>query len=1202
MYRMLKIFAFASACAMISYAQDFRATITGHVADATGAAVPRVSVQILNVATNEVAAAVSDAQGVYTAPFLQPGTYRITVEAAGFKKLIQNNVVLNVGQTAGIDLKLEVGQTSDSVTISADSAVLDTESSDRGLVIDEKRVTELPLNARNPFMLAILSAGVNFNGNPIYQRPFDNGAIADWSVNGGLDRKNEFLLDGAPNNAQAGGNNIAYVPPVDSVREFKIQTNSYDAQYGKTSGGILSVSLKSGTNQVHGTGYEFARRNSFDANSFQNNAQGTPKAGHFLDQYGGSIGGPLYLPKVYDGRNKSFFFFNWEQYSEGTPTPLNLSVPQPEFLTGDFSKLTDAAGNKITIYDPATGVVDASGNFVRQPFPNNMIPQNRLNPIALKILGYQPKPNITVPGSAYSINNFFLPGGKNLDSDEFYNFVVKADQNIGERNHVYFRFASNDRTELRTTNGLTGVAEDGPRPLKRLNDTGVADWVSTLTPSLIFNVRVSLSRYVEGSRGDGNVGFDTSQLGFATSLTDQYPVKGLFGRYEFSGYNSLGRFASFNFTNTFAVHPNITKIAGPHAIKAGVDMRWIQYNDQNQGNPFRLTVDQSFTQKVYNNADSSSGNSLASFLLGNLNGGGIDYNQFYSYLGRYFAPYVQDDWKVSRKLTLNLGLRWDFNVPPKERYNRLNNGFDPNVVSPIDARIDRSAFPNFQPLKGGLLFVKPGAIDSHIDYTGIQPRFGFAYQAFNKFVVRGGIGRYDINPSNDWFRTSGYSITTGVVSSLDSGRTAIPNLLGNPFPTGVQQPPRSSLGAGTFVGRGIDFFNPTFKLPYVDQFSLGFQYQLPLSSRLGISYVGNRTYKLQTARQYNEPDISFRRQCNPLEGGSPAYCDQLVPNPFYNLPEFAGTSRGTSPTISRFELNRPFPQFGALNERGRNDGKLWYNGLQVDYGVRAQKGLNFTFAYTYSRAIERGGFDSTNSSNGNSNGLNGNNANQAFNDPQRFVYEQGPTSYDRPHVFKISAVYELPFGKGKPFLNTSNPILSRVVGGWEYTTIFQYSSGRPWSLPDNVAYVRDATIKNVDFSVPVVQAVRPCVAKEADDGSITLQSFSRAVPGCTLDNYNFLVLPRYAPRQTPFRTSEVRLDAKPQFDMSLAKNTQIYKERISGQFRVEAFNVFNTFWMPLQQFNNDPNSANFGQIIKATVAQGNANFPRQIQLGFKLIF
>jgi hypothetical protein len=287
-----------------AWAQEFRATITGHVTDPAGAVVPQATVQATNVATNEIAVAKTNDQGTYTLPLLKPGTYRLTAEARGFKKYIRDNIVLNVGDVSGIDIGMEVGQASESITVTAETPVLETETADHGLVIDQKRVTELPLNARNPFMLSILSAGVNFNGNQIYQRPFDNGAIADWSVNGGLDRKNEFLLDGAPNNAQAGGNNIAYVPPVDAVQEFKIQTNSYDAQYGKSAGGIVNVSLKSGTNAFHGTLYEFMRRNAFDANSFQNNAAGKPKSGHFLDQYGGSIGGPILVPKIYNGHDK----------------------------------------------------------------------------------------------------------------------------------------------------------------------------------------------------------------------------------------------------------------------------------------------------------------------------------------------------------------------------------------------------------------------------------------------------------------------------------------------------------------------------------------------------------------------------------------------------------------------------------------------------------------------------------------------------------------------------------------------------------------------------------------------------------------------------------------------------------------------------------------------------------------------------------
>src|SRR5215475_5760292 len=419
MLRRLRLVAVVLSClAAVLMAQEFRATVSGHVTDSSGAAIPKVTVQLTNLGTNEVAAAVTNNQGIYSLPFLKPGTYRLTAEVAGFKKYVKDNIVLNVGDAAGIDVGMEIGQNTESVTVVAESLGLQTESADHGLVIDQKRVSELPLNARNPFMLALLAPGVNFSGNQIYQRPFDNGAIADWTVNGGLDRKNEFLLDGAPNNAQAGGNNIALVPPVDSVQEFKIQTNSFDAAYGKSSGGIMNVSLKGGTNNFHGTLYEFMRRNALDANSFQNNAAGVPKAGHFLDQYGGSIGGPIIFPKLYNGRNKSFFFVNYEGYREGTPTPLTLSVPEPEWLNGDFSKLTDSQGRKITIYDPSNAVINPDGSVTRQPFAGNIIPQNRLNPIASKMLSYFPKPNTVTPGSPYGTNDLFIPGGSdNLDHD-----------------------------------------------------------------------------------------------------------------------------------------------------------------------------------------------------------------------------------------------------------------------------------------------------------------------------------------------------------------------------------------------------------------------------------------------------------------------------------------------------------------------------------------------------------------------------------------------------------------------------------------------------------------------------------------------------------------------------------------------------------------------------------------------------------------
>jgi hypothetical protein len=336
----------------------------------------------------------TDSAGQYTVPFLQPGTYTVTVEARGFKKVVREGLSLSVGDTVGMDITLEVGAVTEQLTVTAEAPLLETAKADRGTLVDQQTVAEMPLNGRNPFMLAKIAAGVNLaicSGPSTMER-------SRRTINGGLYQSNEFLLDGAPNNAQAGSNNIAYVPPVDSVQEFKIQTNSYDAQYGHTSGGIVNVSLKSGTNAIHGTVYEFARRKAWDANSFQNNAAGAAKGEHYLDQYGGQISGPVYIPKLYDGRNKTFFMFDYERYRENTPRPFTLSVPAPEFSNGDFSKLVNGAGQPIAIYDPSTGK-DVNGTWVRQVFPGNIIPTNRINPIAKNIIAFsqaqyqQPRPN-----------------------------------------------------------------------------------------------------------------------------------------------------------------------------------------------------------------------------------------------------------------------------------------------------------------------------------------------------------------------------------------------------------------------------------------------------------------------------------------------------------------------------------------------------------------------------------------------------------------------------------------------------------------------------------------------------------------------------------------------------------------------------------------------------------------------------------------
>src|ERR1051326_3118504 len=512
------------AAAVALHAQEFRASLMGRVLDAGGLAVANAKVRATNTATGEIRDVISDAQGNYLLPLLNPATYSVRAEAPGFKTAVQEGLALNVNQAATLDLKRELGSMNTQVTGAAETAVLEDVNGDRGAVVDEESVKEYPLNTRNPFMLAMLAPGVNFDGELTYQRPFDNGAIANWSINGSQ-QKNEFLLDGAPNNAQAGGNNIAFVPPVDAVQEFKIQTNAYDAQYERGAGGIINVALKSGGNRFHGSAYEFARRNFLDANSFQNNSRcvtidrngqchGAPKDGHWLDQYGVQLDGPIYIPKLYDGRHQTFFLFNYARYGEGSPQPLILSVPEPEMRQGDFSKLKDASGRAITIYDPDTGH-QAGSQWVRDPVPGNMIPRDRINPTAALLIKYFPLPNTSTPGVNYSTSNYFISGGEASARDRFYNLITKIDRNLGVRNRVFMRYGQNDRTEMRTYNGIFDKpGADGQLPLRRANWTGAADWTGTLGPSLVVDLRMSLSRYIDPSTANPNRNFD--QIGRAS--------------------------------------------------------------------------------------------------------------------------------------------------------------------------------------------------------------------------------------------------------------------------------------------------------------------------------------------------------------------------------------------------------------------------------------------------------------------------------------------------------------------------------------------------------------------------------------------------------------------------------------------------------------------------------------------------------------
>ncbi|MDQ3653314.1 MAG: carboxypeptidase regulatory-like domain-containing protein [Acidobacteriota bacterium] len=1181
-------------------AQEFRATVNGRVMDAAGAAMPGVTVTARNTQSNQTATATTGGEGNYAIPFLQPGTYDITAEMSGFKRSTRSQQVLSVGQTATIDIQLEVGDIADTVTVVGDTALLDESKADRGMVIDNTRITELPLNARNPFMLSTLSAGITYNGPAIYQRPFDNGAIADWSINGGQNRNNEFLLDGAPNNSIQGGNNIAYVPPVDSVGEFKIITNGYDAQYGRSAGGTVNVSTKSGGNDFHGTVYEFARRKWLDANYLAFKAQKPPrdKPAHFLDQYGFEIDGPVFLPRfgeggspwLYNGKNKTFFMFNYEGYNEGTPNPATLTYPDEKQRRGDFSDLRDSNDNLIQIYDPNTGT-DGSN---RTPFPGNIIPANRINAIAQQLLNFYPLPNSTPPsGSDRFRNNYFF--APNVAADTFRNYIFKIDQNFGDSDKLFFRYGYNKRTESRIFNGISGnPAEDSQGPLERVNYTGVVDYVKTLSPSAILNLRVGANRYIEAARTEIALGFDPATLGFPASYAADIPIP-MFPRFNFADYQNLGR-GGFNRepTNVYSFQPNMTLIRGSHTTRLGLDMRLTQYAQLFSGRGAgEFNFNRNLTRRNFNNDQNQgrpagvaeiSGNSIASFLLGAPASVFVENNVFPIFIWKYYAPWVQDDWKITRRLTLNIGLRWDFNSPIKERFNRLNYGFDPNVVNPVSAQIDQTRFPGLQ-VKGGVGFAGVNGNPEYpykFDKNNIQPRAGFAYSLTDRTVIRGGYGRYYLNPTGTTTR-NGFSGTTDSDVSPDGGRTSNFNF-SNPFPNGLIDPLGSAGGLLTFVGRSPNFSSPNFKIPYVHQFSFGVQRLLPFSTVLEVSYVGSRTRDEQSSfGGYNEPSLAFRNQCDPSKGGNPAFCDQQLPNPFRGIEAFRGTSRFSNATLSRYDLARPFPQFGSITQFERNDGRIWYNSLQVVANKRLTRGVTVAGTYTFSKMIEENGF-----------------LDNVAGTIQRSVYFS-----DRPHRVTASGVWELPIGKGKMLFGDANGFIDRVIGGIEFAGSFIYQSGRPWDLPGNAEYVKNAENpdpekfrgNNNQFNpADYILGITPCVGRRNNNGTVTLIPNSVNL-GCT--EPNFIIRANFEERRTAFRDSGLRRPSFTQFDMNFAKRIRI-RESMNVQLRAEFFNVTNTPMYDERNFVNNPDDPQFGRINKITTTQ--SNFPRQIQLAVKFNF
>jgi hypothetical protein len=1230
------------ASALVCLGQESRATLTGRVSDPNGAALPGATVSVTSQATNLTDTATTNEEGNYTIPFLLPGRYTVKVEAQGFKSAESNAVELHTADKATFDVALEVGAVGEVVNVNAEAPLLEPDTASRGQVIERERVAELPLVGRNPLNLATLAPGVTFNGNPQFNRPFDNGDNVNFSINGGINRHNDFLLDGAPNNSitdvnasrTVSSNNIAFVPSAEATEEFKVQTNSYDAQFGRTGGGTVNITIKSGGRDFHGSLYEFARRYQLNANSFSNNARGTqltgPCAGQEasprftrdqltcanlggskIDQYGFVVSGPALFPrfgeggpKFYNGREKTFFLINAEKYRELTPGQGFSTVPTLLERQGDFSQ------SGVTIFDPLTTTCNAQGVCTRQAFPNNIIPANRINPVGQAIINGFSLPNT---GSATQrFNNFYLSQG--LGTDDFHSYVARVDHRYSDRQSFFVRFVENRRDQFAFGgNNRIGLGIDQQGPLVRKNYGAVVDSTTTLSPTAILNVRLGFTRFLQAAFRQSSAPFDATSIGFSPLFSNSRPTS-IVPRITFNDPNGgIPEFGSrnpnSNITNTWSVPAYLTKITGNHTFKFGGEYRRFQINQSGGsfnfgGGAFCFT--NQFTAQNPQNRNSG-GAAFADLLLGaptaNANFAQCNGNASVTQLENvspttfewaYMAGYVQDDWKVTPKLSLNLGFRYDYEQPPVERFNRQNRGFAFGQSSPLATAVrnaNAADCPACANLSGGLLFTAVngntrGAFEP--DRNNFQPRIGVAYQWNEKTVLRGGYGLFYF-PSAEYGGATGFSVITPFVGTI-GGSTAgnfIPraDAFSNPFPAGLAQPTGAAQGLATALGQSLTFTNPERDIPYIHEYSFGIQRELPFRTKLDVSYVGSRSRGIVTGDAQGgggrNLNVNTAAQIAQFRN-DPNFFNATVTNPFAGL--IPGNATLNAPTIQRRLLLLPFPQFGAVTILGENAGRLDYNSLQASLEKRLSRGLVGVISYTFSKNIGSTQF-----------------GNDQDVDPFRAVVD-----FDSPHVFVASGVYQLPFGRGQHFLGDAGKGLDMLVGGWEYNVIGSFRSGRPVNLPGNADLIADPRLDNPQLSNPNVAGTTAsyfnnCVRRL--DGTTTMPATNAAgqrnnttrVP-CTN--------PAFAERNTnntlrtiPLRLGNLREPSTWQFDMSLNKSFN-FTETVRFQFRAEAFNIFNTplFGSPES---GDVTSNTFGVL---NPNNGQRNIARQVQLGFKFIF
>ncbi len=1226
---------FSLTCALGVRAQEYRGSLSGTVSDPTGAAIPGAKVTARDNATNAQLTVGTSSQGTYTIPDLDPGTYTVTVAAMGFRTLVRNNVQIRAGVPLGLDLPLQVGNMSQTVTVTSESPLLITDTGSGGTVLNSDLVGTLPLLGSNVLSLINTTSGnshVSAFPDHLSERPFDNGGMDGYSINGGPQggNNNSYLLDGAPNNNNEGA---GFVPPPDAVREVNVMTNAYDAEQGKTGGAITSVVLKSGTNNFHGAAYWNFRNNHLNAQLYQSNGQ--PAQVTQWSEPGFEIGGPVRIPKVYDGRNKSFFMVSYEHFFDTVPSSVSNTYPSLPNLTGNFCSGTAGNGGVgVVIYDPTTNPRQAFGGCPAGQ-TGSVIPAGRIDPLMEKLLGYLPAPNVAgcqggavVPGCSPDFN---LNQGH---GDHYHAITVRFDQTLNSKEKFFASYEDGNRLEYIDNPGAPSVAAEAVYPITntfRINHGATFNLSSILSPTLISTFKVNWLRH----NGLGIVNQNPSTatgLGFASAFKDligannfpgiSFTVGGGFGP-PVIGVPNYAANSTINYTgltnggggfttlsDTWTAQETLEKVVSKHSIKWGFLFTQLLQNNKTINALPQVNFSDVFTRDNYTLPDST-GSAIADALLG--------YPTYVSYQNplstsfedRYFALFAQDDWRVTKRLTLNLGLRWDAQSAPHERFNRANIAFNPSIPS-IGA--GANAVPGAingigGQYLGGLVFASPDNRSPYAnDFRNWGPRFGMAYQLTNKVVFRGGWGRFfDYAGQYEFPPSAGFQTTSVALATSDGFQTptlcanasgctvpsgnALAGLSANGYASiffsGLNRPTGDALGAQTGAGTAITFMDPNFVPAYVNQFNAGFDVELPSQMVFHIEYNGSRGHHLIAGNAASTNVGSNGKSINQLTASvfvneGAVLTNTLVANPF------AGKLPGTSlngPQIPESQLLLPFPQYTDVIETDMPVGLSWYNSLQTRLEKRVTHGLEGSINYTWSKNMGATGWL---------------NATDSVN-----ALLRAPTSIDQTHLLNIIMSYNLPF-----FNSSNNRFVRAGLGGWTIAGTAQFQSGSliaPFQtgtsdigVPAGVYSTGLNPIKtNAAFAGQHSpgQWFNPCTIDPNDPSNPS--GLLHCGSGTAADAAWIIQQPFTLNKLNPF-IEAMKFNRPPVASLALFKSFAL-NEKVKLLLRGDAYNLTNTPWFGWgdngASIDISPFDSSFGQIAPA---QGND--PRTVQISARVTF